>query len=79
MTENEHTLKLKDAAELLGVHSTTVRVWKRRKGLPFRKPGRDLLFSRREVLEWQDRQRPASSQPPSSTETAPSKPDDPKP
>jgi excisionase family DNA binding protein len=56
--ENEHTMKLVDAAQLLGVHFDTVRRWVRVKGLPARKPGRDWMFSRREVLEWQNRQRP---------------------
>ena len=56
--ENEHTMKIVDVAQLLGVHFDTVRRWVRVKGLPARKPGRDWMFSRREVLEWQNRQRP---------------------
>lgn len=62
--ENEHTMKLVDVAQLLGVHFDTVRRWVRVKGLPARKPGRDWMFSRREVLEWQNRQRPGMQAPP---------------
>ena len=58
MTENEHNLTISDAAALLAVHPQTVRNWRKSKGLPAVKPGRDLRFSRRELLEWQDKQRP---------------------
>lgn len=48
----EHTLRLDDVAELLGVCKETARLWVRNKGLPAVKPGRHLLFSRPQVIRW---------------------------
>lgn len=64
MTENEHTLGYAAVAELLRVHTETVRVWKRKRGLPFVKPGGKVRFSAREVIAWQNQQRPGASTPP---------------
>jgi excisionase family DNA binding protein len=69
--ENEHTMKLVDVAQLLCVHPQTIYGWLRRRGLPARKPGRDWMFSRREVLEWQNLQRPGMQATPSPAPSAP--------
>jgi len=61
MVENRHTLDYAAAAQLLGVHPDTIRNWKRRKGLPFVKPGRAVKFAAEELLAWQDKQRPTTS------------------
>jgi len=58
MTENEHTLGYADVANLLKVHVETERVWRRKRGLPFVKPGGKVRFSAREVIAWQNQQRP---------------------
>ena len=57
MTENEHTLGYADVATLVGVSVETVRRWRQR-GLPCVKPGARVRFSAREVLAWQNQQRP---------------------
>lgn len=76
MTENEHTMKVDDVAQLFSIHPQTVRAWTRR-GLPCRRVGKFLRFSRRECLQWQDQQRlntstsgatpPSTAVPPSAT------------
>ncbi len=48
----EHTLRLGDVAELLGVCKETARLWVKHKGLPAVKPGRHLLFSKPQVITW---------------------------
>jgi excisionase family DNA binding protein len=67
MTENEHTMSLDDAAEMFGCSKRTIRDKIKRRGLPAVKPGRDLRFSRRELLEWQDKQRPTPKPAPEPT------------
>jgi hypothetical protein len=52
----EHTMRLSETAELLGVHTETVRTWVKRKGLPAVKPGKALLFSRAAVVAWHAQQ-----------------------
>lgn len=66
----EHSMRIDEVAALLGVHTQTVRVWIRMKALPCIKPGRELLFSRREVLDWYARQRrrPSAPRPTPATE-----------
>jgi excisionase family DNA binding protein len=60
MTENEHTLGYADVATLVGVSVETVRRWRQR-GLPCVKPGARVRFSAREVLAWQNQQRPGQT------------------
>ncbi len=59
----EHTLRLREAADLLGVHTETVRAWVKRKGLPAVKPGNALLFSRSAILAWHAQQAARKAQP----------------
>lgn len=57
--ENEHTMTTAEVAAMLGVHRETIRNWIRCRGLPAIQASRKVIrFSRREVLEWQNRQRP---------------------
>lgn len=63
--ENEHTMTTAEVAAMLGVHRETIREWIRRRGLPAIHHSRKVIrFSRREVLEWQNRQRPGMQAPP---------------
>lgn len=57
MTENEHTMTLNEAAEMFGLSARRLREKIKSRGMPVVKLGRELRFSRRELLEWQDKQR----------------------
>jgi hypothetical protein len=67
MTENEHTMTLNDAAEMFGISARRLREKIKSRGLPVVRLGRDLRFSRRELLEWQDKQRPTPKPAPEPT------------
>lgn len=66
--ENEYTMTAADVAKLFGVTVETVRHWRQARGFPFvMLTARNVRFSRREVLEWQNRQRPGMQATPSSS------------
>jgi len=46
----------KEVAVLLGIHEKTVGVWRKRRGLPFKKNGRSVVFIRGDVLQWRAQQ-----------------------
>lgn len=50
-------LTLEEAAAYLHVSQDTVREWVRCKGLPHHKPGKLLLFRRRDLDAWMNRYR----------------------
>ena len=46
----------KEVADMLRVHPKTVGLWRRKKGLPFKKNGRSVVFIRGDVLQWRAQQ-----------------------
>jgi excisionase family DNA binding protein len=71
-TANEHTMTLREVADLFDVHPDTIRNWRRSRGLPaVAVSRRRVRFSRREVLDWQDKQRPQSPPAPEPEKPAP--------
>ena len=54
MTELETFLDVGQVAELLGLSTATIRKWVLIRYIPFKKMGRAVRFSAREVREWVD-------------------------
>lgn len=50
-------LSLNEAASYLKTSISTLRGWARTKGLPYHKPGKELLFRQRDLDRWMDRYR----------------------
>lgn len=50
-------LSLQQAATYLHTSVSTLRGWVRLKGVPYHKPGKELLFRVRELDQWMDRSR----------------------
>ena len=46
----------KEVAEMLRVHPKTVGLWRKHRGLPFKRNGRSVWFMRGDVLQWQAQQ-----------------------
>jgi len=46
----------KEVAEMLRVHAKTVGLWRKRRGLPFKKNGRSVVFIRGDVQAWERQQ-----------------------
>ncbi len=53
----EQLVGVLEAAEILHIRPSTVYAWVHQRRLPFRKHGRSLVFSRRELLEWSESRR----------------------
>ena len=65
MTDNQHEwLNLSDAAELLGVHPSTLRSWSDRGDIPaHRTPGKHRRFRRADIEQWANSRREAHNTP----------------
>lgn len=50
-------LSLKEAAAYLHTADSTLRGWVRTKGLPYHKPGKELLFRAKDLDAWMNRYR----------------------
>lgn len=54
MKIQDDLMTVEDAADLIGLHHTTLRVHIRRKHIPFKKIGRDYLLRREDVIAFRD-------------------------
>ena len=55
-SQPERRMATAEVAELLGRHRKTIERWTRERGLPCKHQGRNLIFRRGDVLQWQAQQ-----------------------
>jgi len=53
---DDDRLTTKEVAAMLRKHTKTIEIWVRKKGLPCKHHGRNLIFRRGDVLRWQAQQ-----------------------
>lgn len=54
MNENDETLTVEQACELLGVRKNTLYQYTSKKKIPFSKPAGKLYFKRSELIAWKN-------------------------
>ena len=55
-SQPDQRMTTRQVADLLGRHTKTIELWARKRGLPCKHHGRNLIFRRGDVLQWQAQQ-----------------------